>query len=189
MRVGRCRYLEWRSGAHDIADYTGSNAAVIVSLAGTTPETGGHAAGDTLLGIEDVTGSAHDDTLTGNGLANILIGNVGADILNGGAGADTLKGATGADRLNGGTGDDALNGGADADIFIYNIAALWNHDSITGWQNGIDKIDLVGAGFDFADFTETQVGADTLLTLTANTAHSIRLIGINATTIDAADFM
>ena len=177
------------AGVHDVADYTGSNAAVVVSLFGTAAESGGHAQGDTLIGIEDLTGSAHGDTLTGNSVANILIGGAGADTLNGGAGADTLSGGAGVDRLNGASGDDALNGGADADVFVYNIAALWNRDTITGWQNDLDKIDLAGAGFDFADFTETQSGSDTLLTLTANTAHSIRLIGINAATIDATDFI
>jgi len=44
--------------------------------------------GDTLTGIENVTGSAFDDVLVGSTLANILAGGGGNDTLTGGAGAD-----------------------------------------------------------------------------------------------------
>ena len=45
------------------------------------PETiGGDAAGDTLTGIEHLTGSAHDDRLTGDAGANRLTGGAGADV-------------------------------------------------------------------------------------------------------------
>ena len=39
--------------------------------------------------FENITGSAHADTLTGDGLANVIDGGAGADAMNGGAGNDT----------------------------------------------------------------------------------------------------
>ena len=57
--------LEGGAGG-DLASYTGSNAAVTVNL-GTNTNTGGHAQGDSLSGIENLRGSRHWDSLTGNG--------------------------------------------------------------------------------------------------------------------------
>ena len=47
--------------------------------------------------IEDIAGSALDDTLTGNSSDNYLEGWLGNDVLDGGAGADTLFGGAGDD--------------------------------------------------------------------------------------------
>ena len=57
-------------------------------------------------GIENLVGSAADDTLTGDGAANTLSGGIGNDILNGGASIDTLSGGAGEDTLEGGEGAD-----------------------------------------------------------------------------------
>ena len=46
------------------------------------------AGGDTLVSIENLTGSSHGDYLTGNGQSNRLIGRKGADVLAGDQGAD-----------------------------------------------------------------------------------------------------
>jgi Ca2+-binding RTX toxin-like protein len=80
----------------DVADYGASAAGVLVNLA--TGATGnGDAAGDLLVSIENVDGSALADTLTGNGSANRLAGGGGNDVLDGGAGIDTLLGGAGDD--------------------------------------------------------------------------------------------
>ena len=68
----------------DTASYEGSSAAVTVSLVAGATNTGGDAEGDTLSNIENLTGSAHDDSLTGNDFGNDLSGGAGADTLNGG---------------------------------------------------------------------------------------------------------
>ena len=98
-------------GGTDTVSYEGSKAGVTVSLATGTGR-GGQAAGDTLSGIENVIGSAHEDSLTGDGGANRLHGGDADDVLQGGAGADWLYGGTGDDRLTGGAGADALYGEA-----------------------------------------------------------------------------
>ena len=74
----------------DTVSYAQESGAVSVSL--FTGLTGGQAAGDTLLNIENVIGTAFADTLTGNSSANLLIGGGNADTLNGDWGNDILVG-------------------------------------------------------------------------------------------------
>jgi Ca2+-binding RTX toxin-like protein len=85
---------------------------VTVSLAIATAQNTIGAGVDTLINIENLTGSNFNDTLTGNTLANILNGGAGNDALTGGAGNDSLIGAVGNDTLNGGAGNDSMDGGA-----------------------------------------------------------------------------
>ena len=61
----------------DVARYLSSNAAVTVNLA-TGDARGGHAEGDTLISIENLTGSDRDDVLTGDGGHNVLESGAGA---------------------------------------------------------------------------------------------------------------
>ncbi|MGO1075572.1 beta strand repeat-containing protein [Inquilinus sp. CA228] len=93
----------------DTASYYASASVVTVDLT-TGTGTGGDAQGDTLIGIENVTGTnAGGDTLTGDGNGNTLIGLAGADVLRGGAGSDSLEGGAGNDTLDGGGGVDTAN--------------------------------------------------------------------------------
>ncbi|MFC7499972.1 beta strand repeat-containing protein [Enterovirga sp. GCM10030262] len=89
----------------DRVEYTDSTRAVSVNLVSQSGF-GGFAQGDTLSGIEDVTGSAFADILNGNILGNLLAGGGGGDQLYGGGGADRLIGGAGADLSDGGSGDD-----------------------------------------------------------------------------------
>ena len=65
----------------DTASYAASSSGVTVSLAAGTAS-GGDAQGDTLISIENLTGSGLNDTLEGDGANNVL---------NGGAGTDTVS--------------------------------------------------------------------------------------------------
>jgi Ca2+-binding RTX toxin-like protein len=95
----------------DTASYKNSRAAVVVNLNPGIMQLGGDAQGDRLDSIENVIGSAHDDTITGNGAANRLEGGAGTDMLNGGGGDDWLFGGFDgrADIINGGTGNDTVD--------------------------------------------------------------------------------
>jgi Ca2+-binding RTX toxin-like protein len=73
----------------DTASYAGAAQGVNVSLATTQPQNTGGAGTDTLIGIENLTGSSQADTLTGNAGDNVLDGGAGADRMVGGAGNDT----------------------------------------------------------------------------------------------------
>ncbi len=74
---------------------------------------GGDATGDGFKSIENITGSAHNDTLWGDANANIL---------DGGAGVDTLTGGTG------------------NDIFVLTIGSTEAKDAVTDFGVGTDKI-------------------------------------------------
>ena len=76
-------------GDSDTATYAGALAGVAVSLAISAQQDTLGAGLDTLVSIENLTGSAFADTLTGDGSANVLAGGGGNDALNGGGGTDT----------------------------------------------------------------------------------------------------
>jgi Ca2+-binding RTX toxin-like protein len=102
----------------DTAAYTDSAESVYVSLE-TGKGYGGTAQGDTLISVENLTGSAQWDVLEGNAEANTLFGWDGHDSLKGGGGADTLLGGFGDDTLMGGAGGDTLDGGEGIDTASY----------------------------------------------------------------------
>ncbi len=111
----------------DTADYSTSGAAVSVNLQ-TSAASGGDAAGDVLSSIENLTGSAFNDTLGGDNGANVIGGGAGADLIEGNNGADALSGGTGADTIAGGIGNDTLDGGDQNDLLLGGAG----NDSILG---------------------------------------------------------
>jgi hypothetical protein len=70
----------------------------------TTGATGGAAQGDTPSNIQNVIGSAGNDTLTGGAGNSVLYGGAGNDTLIGGGGNNTLVAGSGVDALIGGVG-------------------------------------------------------------------------------------
>jgi Ca2+-binding RTX toxin-like protein len=106
-------YLSGGTGT-DTASYAQATAAVKANLADPSLNAG-EAKGDTFNSIENLEGSAFNDTLDGNAGANILTGLGGIDVLRGAGGNDTLQGGDGDDKLGGGDGNDILSGGAGAD--------------------------------------------------------------------------
>lgn len=138
-----------RSG--DTVRYVNSTA-VTIDLGVTTAQSGGHAEGDTLFGIENVVGSLTDgDTIAGDAGANIIdglggdnviAGNDGDDVLIAGSGNDILRGDVGEDNISAGEGNDQVWGGADDDI----LAGGGGDDQLRG-EAGNDQI-LGGDGND-----------------------------------------
>jgi Ca2+-binding RTX toxin-like protein len=89
--------LDGGSGT-DTATYVSSNAGVQVYLyAGSG--TGGHAQGDKLTSIENVTDSGYADSLYGTSGNNILIGQAGNDYFEGRGGIDWFDGGNGNDAV------------------------------------------------------------------------------------------
>jgi Ca2+-binding RTX toxin-like protein len=126
----------------DTASYEDSAEGVHVSLLEGFGD-GGDAEGDTLIEIENVTGSLHDDVLLGDNGNNVLEGLDGNDVLLGFDGFDRLVGGDGEDRLDGGPRGDQLFGGGDEDI-------------LSGGAGG-DYLDG-GPGADTAAYTESDEG-------------------------------
>ncbi|MCT4657008.1 MAG: hypothetical protein N4A65_14460 [Cohaesibacter sp.] len=145
----------------DTADYSASGSGVTVNL-GTNSHSGGDAAGDSLSGIENVTGSSHNDSLTGDGSANVL---------RGGAGNDTLVGNGGADDLFGDAGDDlfimdetsldlsgtSVQGGADTDTL-----------RLESGSGAVDKAGLFDVLSDMEIIDFREAGVDATLNLSAS---------------------
>lgn len=89
--------IDGRDGADVVAYYSAAGAVTVNLTTGTA--TGG-LGNDTLLNIEDVTGSVFGDTLTGSGGDNVLEGSDGNDSFVSTAGGDTLNGGIGVDTVN-----------------------------------------------------------------------------------------
>ena len=127
---------------------------VTVSLASSVlvPGRGGHAAGDILIGIEGVIGSAGNDELDAADNGSI-------DGLQGGAGNDTLRGggSGGPDHLDGGIGDDHL-------------VAL-THGELVGGP-GDDTFELSGSEFTSGEIVDFTKGEDTIELAFSNAAVS-----------------
>jgi Ca2+-binding RTX toxin-like protein len=144
-------------GGIDTAEYSASPAGVTVDLVLGTGH-GGDAEGDTLTGIENITGSALADHLSGDAGVNVLLGGAGDDTLRGGAGADHLDGGAGSDFANYQDSAAAVtvdllahtNSGGDAQgdtlTSIENLVGSAFSDKLTG--DGLDNTLTGGAGND-----------------------------------------
>ncbi|AMR64859.1 hypothetical protein A0T30_00225 [Aquipseudomonas alcaligenes] len=87
------------AGGTDTVSYAYATSAISANLATTTAQSTGGSGLDTLISIENLSGSAYNDSLIGNSANNKLSGGAGNDILNGGAGADNMIGGDGSDTF------------------------------------------------------------------------------------------
>ena len=126
---------------NNTASYDDSSASVKASIANASTFNQGDANGDTYNGIQNLIGSAYNDTLEGDNNDNRLDGGALDDVLSGLDGKDTLIGGTGNDSLSGGIGDDSLDGGDGDDTLVGGLGA----DMFTG-GNGTDIVDYSSVG-------------------------------------------
>ena len=160
----------------DTASYASAVAGVGVNLAVAGAQNTAGAGFDTLFNIENLAGSAFDDTLTGNTSANVINGNGGNDLLIGGGGADILIGGSGNDQIDGGAGDDSIDGGSGIDFAVYSSATAGVSVSLaaSGPQNtggaGTDALVSIEAliGSAFADSLTGGSGVDTFYGMDGN---------------------
>jgi Ca2+-binding RTX toxin-like protein len=145
---------------NDTASYASAATPVEIDLSNEEDQVTRGAGTDVLVGIENVTGSAFDDSLAGDAGSNLLFGAGGADTEAGGEGHDSVWGGAGDDLLDGGPGDDTIDGGAGNDTVSYaaaesrvEIDLSWIEDQNTRGA-GIDTLisieNVVGSGFDDA---------------------------------------
>jgi len=144
--------LDGAGGIDTVTYLYGASSGVSVSLAVAGAQATGGSGSDTLINIENLTGSTYPDTLTGNGNANRI---------DGGNGSDTLDGGAGNDHLLGGLGNDSLFGGSGADIFRFDTQphAASNRDTIADFSALDDTIELENAVFSSLAATGTPAAA------------------------------
>jgi len=132
----------------DTASYEASAASVFIDLQSGIAA-GGDALSDTLSTVENIIGSAFNDTLNGDGNANTISGLGGNDAIQARGGSDTINPGDGDDTVDGGDGNDTINLGAF-------LTAL---DTINGGADS-DTLNLNGnysAGITLSDTTLTNV--------------------------------
>ncbi|CAN5632380.1 hypothetical protein BH20ACT21_BH20ACT21_18940 [soil metagenome] len=154
----------------DEADFSTSSVAITANLKNGTATGDGN---DVLVKIEDLRGSAHDDSLTGDDGINEITGSAGNDKLFGLGGEDELESSPGDDDFDGGEGIDVLQFitaptpatvdlgagtstgvGNDTIVAIENVSGSIHADAITGDDNtnilrgGIGSDAISGAGGD-----------------------------------------
>jgi Ca2+-binding RTX toxin-like protein len=149
------------AGGNDTDSYALASAGVTVSLATAGAQATGGSGSDTLISIENLTGSGFNDALTGNAGNNVLDGGAGNDTLNGGTGADTMLGGDGSDFYTiDHAGDVVTETNAAAAGGIDTVNALVDHTlgahvenlkliaagTVNGTGNGLDNLIYAGSG-------------------------------------------
>ncbi|MBP7759740.1 MAG: type I secretion C-terminal target domain-containing protein [Alphaproteobacteria bacterium] len=158
----------------DTASYANATAAVTVNLATTTAQNTVGAGTDTLVSIENVKGSAFNDTLTGSSGSNVIEGGAGNDTLNGGAGTDTLSYASAASavtvNLATTTAQNTVGAGSDTISNFENLTGSAFNDTLTG--NTGNNVIEGGAG---NDSINGSTGTDTASYENATAAVTVSL--------------
>lgn len=163
----------------------------------------GDAGDDTLLGAgrrDILNGGDGDDELCGGSSGDRLYGDLGNDTLRGngaqdrlegGAGADVLDGGNGQDVLNGQAGNDIMTGGKGSDRFIFSTGS----DTITDFDaiSDLERIDM-RAAVGIKDFNSMLSNANLVVdgldvTITDKNGSAVVLQNINASDLDAGDFI
>ncbi len=164
---------------------SGATAGVTINLALATAQATGGSGLDTLINIENLSGSSY---------ADMFVGSAGNNVLNGGAGNDTLYGAGGDDILIGGLGVDSLIGGAGNDRFDFNARSELGlgatRDVISGWNDG-DVIDLSTIDANplvAADQAFGYIGSAAFTTMAGQVRYAAGVLQFNTDTDPAAEY-
>ncbi|ODT66143.1 MAG: hypothetical protein ABS75_28410 [Pelagibacterium sp. SCN 63-23] len=170
----------------DTATYAAAAAAVTVSLSGTPArasfeeqDTGG-AGLDRLISIENLMGSAFDDTLTGDAGDNVIDGGAGADVMAGEAGNDTYVVDNAGDSIDDAAGHDTVQTALAGhvlddqveDLILTGIAA------INGTGNSLDNAISGNAANNILD---GGLGTDTVVLPGSLGDYSFSLVAGNVT--------
>jgi Ca2+-binding RTX toxin-like protein len=108
----------------------GSATGITVNLANGTAS--GAGSSDTLVQMENATGSSGNDHVTGDGVGNELSGAAGTDTLIGANGGDAVYGNQGVDEVYGNQGVDEVYGNQGEDLVFGGLG----DDLVFGGQNG-----------------------------------------------------
>lgn len=176
----------------DTVSYDGSANGVTVDLTDNANNAGGDAAGDILTGVENLIGSANDDSLTGNNGNNKLDGGSGDDTLVSGGGNDILLGGDGndtlvlgasltaADKVDGAGGTDTLSLAGDYSkglILSTNVLNIENIDLAAGFSYKLTLSDSTNNGGLAVDGTALGVGQNLYVSGAAEAIDALTVSG------------
>ncbi len=193
---GNDRFIDLKGGKDkffgkagtDTVDYRDANRGITLNLA--TKVHAGAAKGDSFSSIENFFGSdGGADRMTGNKSEVSLFGFAGNDRLVGSKRSDNLSGGDGNDRLNGGRGSDVMAGGAGSDKFVFSNNKFGD-DLITGFEDGVDRIDLSAFDIRMRDLTIVNNGQDDVAVyIHGYLSESIILNSVSPINLTSADFI
>ncbi|MFA6789572.1 MAG: calcium-binding protein, partial [Arcobacteraceae bacterium] len=152
-------------GGNDTADYSFSNNAIVANLLNGTVDKGNSVA-DTIISIENLIGTAGDDSIIGSNVANILDGGAGNDYFVGNGGNNTIIGGSG------------------SDVVDYSNASFGVNVSLNNTGTGTANI---GSQADSLDGIENIIGSnysDTLISTDTNNISNTFWGGIGNDTLD-----
>ena len=168
----------------DLIDFSGVTNAVRAELWQNYASNDGYGNADIIAGFENLVGSAFND---------LLAGSDGANYIAGATGADTIYGAGGNDTLVGGAGNDVFYGGLGGDVFQYQAGS--NADSIMDFARSQGDLIALQSGINGSAITSaasalaaTTAGANGYAVINLGAGHSITLVGVAATAVDASYF-
>jgi Ca2+-binding RTX toxin-like protein len=127
----------------DVLEFTQSGSGITANLASGTATGQGT---DTIVAVENLSGSIFDDDLFGDDGPNRILGSLGDDSMSGAGGDDEILGRAGSDDMDGGDGNDSFigsigsdsaTGGSGADY----MALARGDDSYTGGPD-VDTLDF-----------------------------------------------
>ena len=109
--------------------YSAASGGVNVDL--STGLATGAMGSDTLSGIENIEGSAYNDTLIGSDTANEIKAEAGDDVIDGGLGNDVLDGGEGIDKVLYSEATDGVN----VDLAEGLATGAMGSDTLSGIEN------------------------------------------------------
>ena len=146
---------------HNLVTYKDSSSAIKIDLSNASVQQGGDAEGDKLIRIQDVMGSAFNDSITGSDESNSLAGGAGNDTLSGGGGL-------GRDTLDGGDGIDTADFSLDGIVFV-TLGNEGANDTTTDQDVLISIENIIGSNYSDKltgnkenNVIEGKIGSDSL---------------------------
>jgi Ca2+-binding RTX toxin-like protein len=133
-----------------------------------------------------MSGFAGDDAMRGFGQNDTLLGGSGNDAIKGDGGNDVLLGGDGSDTMRGGSGTDRLSGAKDGERDVFVFTAMSGRDTITDFENRIDKIQIQSGAGSFGALRIVDTGTDVEVRF-KNAVIVINDVGRGQ--IDASDFI
>jgi len=153
-------------GGDDTVSYATATAGVNVDLGTSGNQNTGGAGTDRITSMDNLTGSAFNDTLDGDNNANVI---------NGGAGNDVIDGNGDDDTLIGGAGNDTLTGGSGNDDFVFGLGH--GDDVVTDFFSTFNDLVLTGL---FANAAAALAAFNTTTSVLTTSEGTITLTGVTS---------